>query len=254
MMTEGWTVRAAVRDVLCAVCAVASFGLVLGGGAAARARAGAGKSTLEVASHVFGRRYCELLLVHTHGGGIAADVFNTYGLNNCPAARWKAIDTPAVAKDNGALLALRNGPRFWAIDTIEKHQQGRPLVKDLGGLRMIEEAVITTTKLDTSPYTIHRIDRATTFTYNAGRTVYELRGADGSRWVMQSWSQQIDATLRRGQLARLGSRLKLPAGWSYHVVRLTRPLRVVTVKTAAEVLQDDLGDTYSRLTAAPARA
>jgi hypothetical protein len=243
--------RAATCAAMCAVCAVASIGWA-GGGAAALARAGSGKSTLEVARHVFGRRYCELLLVHKHGSGIAAHVYNTYGLNNCPKAAWKAIDTTAVAKANGAIVALRNGPRFWAMDTIEKHQHGRPLVKDLGGLRMTEEAVVSATNLSTSPYTIHRVDRATTFIFNAGRTVYELHGADGSRWVMQSWSQQIDPTLSLGQLAGLGSRLKLPAGWSYHVVHLTRPLRVVTVKTAAEVLQDDLDNTYSRLTAPPA--
>ena len=246
--------RAATLAVVYAVCAVAPIGWALAdGGAAALARAGSGKSTLEVARHVFGRRYCELLLVHKHGSGIAADVYNTYGLNNCPEAAWKAIDTTAVGKANGAIVALRNGPRFWAMDTIEKHQHGRPLIRDLGGVRMTEEAVVSATSLSTSPYTIHRVDRATTFVYNAGQTVYELRGADGSRWVMQSWSQQIDSTLRLGQLAGLGSRLKLPAGWSYHVVHLTRPLSVVTVKTAAEVLQDDLDDTYSRLTAAPAR-
>jgi hypothetical protein len=229
-----------------------------GGDAAAVARAdagaggGAGKNALEVAKQVFGQRYCELLLVHKHGDGFAADVYNTYGLNKCPEAAWNAIDTTTVAKHNGALVALRNGPRYWAMNTIQKHQHGRPVIKDLGGVRMTEEAVVSATNLKASPYTVHRVDRATTFTYNAGQTVYELHGADGSRWVMQSWSQQIDPTLKLRQLAGLGSRLKLPAGWSYHVVHLKRPLSVVTVNTAAEVLQDDLDDTYSRLTTAPA--
>ncbi len=250
MMTERRIGRIAARAVVCGMGAAVLLVLAFdGGGTAALARTGSAKSTVEVASHVFGRRYCELLLVHRHGNAITADVYNTYGLNNCPQAAWNAIDTTAVAKANHALVALRNGPRFWAMNTIEKHQQGKPVVKDLGGLRMTEEAVVSATNLRNSPYTIHRVDRATTFIYNAGQTVYELRGADGSRWVMQSWSRQIDPTLDVGRLAKLGSRLKLPAGWSYHVVHLSRPLRVVTVKTAAEVLQDDLGDTYSRLTA-----
>jgi hypothetical protein len=233
---------------------VVSIGLVLaGGGAAAVARPAADKSTLEVAKHVFGQRYCELLLVHKHGAVIAADVYNTYGLDKCPEAAWKAINTTTVAKHNGAIVALRNGPRYWAMNTIQKHQQGQRVIKDLGGTRMTEEAVVSSKSLTSSPYTVHRVDRATTFIYNAGQTVYELHGAGGSRWVMQSWSQQIDATLKLSQLSGLGSRLKLPAGWSFHVVHLKQPLRVVTVKTAAEVLQDDLDDTYSRLTTAPAR-
>src|SRR5262249_43001602 len=141
MMTEGWIGRAAARAAVCAVCAAAPIGWVLAGGASvALARTGSGQTTIEIARHVFGRRYCELLLVHKHGNGIAAEVYNTYGLNKCPEAAWKAIDTVAVARANGALVALRNGPRFWAMTTIEKHQQGRPLVKDLGGLRMTEEA------------------------------------------------------------------------------------------------------------------
>jgi hypothetical protein len=217
-------------------------------GAASLARAGSGKSTREFATHVFGRRYCELLLVHNHGHVITADVYNTYGLNKCPHAAWNAIDTTAVAKANGAVVALRNGPRFWAMNTIEKYQRGRLVIKDLGGLRMTEEAVLSATNLSTAPYTIHQVDRATTFIYNAGQTVYELHDSHGSRWVMQSWSEQIDSRLNVGQLAGLGSRLKLPAGWSYHVVHLPRQLRVVTVKTAAEVLQDNFDDTYSRVT------
>lgn len=246
LMTEGLKGRAAMR----ALCAAALIVLAVAiSGAGALARVGSGKGTLEVATHVFGRRYCELLLVHTHGHVITADVYNTYGLNKCPHAAWNAIDTTAVAQTNGAVVALRNGPRFWAMNTIEKYQQGRLVVKDLGGLRMTEEAVLSATGLSTAPYTIHRVERATTFIYDAGQTVYELHGSDGSRWVMQSWSEQIAPTLTVGQLAGLGSRLKLPAGWSYHVVHLTRRLRVVTVKTAAEVLQDNFGDTYSRVTA-----
>jgi hypothetical protein len=228
--------------------AVLSVLTVAIGGAAAIARAGSGKTTLEVATHVFGRRYCEVLLVHRHGSAITADVYNTYGLNKCPEAAWNKIDTTAVAKANGALVALRNGPRFWAMNTIEKQQHGRRVIKNLGGLQMTKEATLSVTNLSSGPYTIHRVSRATTFIYNARQTIYELHGRDGSKWVMQSWSEQIYTTLNAGQLAGLGSRLKLPAGWSYDVVHLTRQLRVVTVKTAADVLQDNLGDTYSRVT------
>ncbi len=207
------------------------------------------KRQLVVAPKVFGKRYCELFIVRKEASGFAADVFNTYGLNNCAAAKWNAIDTSAVAKANGALVVVRNGPRHWAMDRIEKYRQGHEVIKNLGGLRMIEEAVLKLGSLSTTPYTIHRVNRTTVFVWNKGRRIYELHGADGSTWVMQAWSQQIDPKLARKDLPGLGKRLKPPAGWTFTSRRLSKPLRVVTVKTDAQVLQDDLGNTYSHVTA-----
>ena len=208
------------------------------------------KSQLEVASKVFGRRYCELFLVRKLASGFAADVFNTYGLNSCPQAKWAAIDTGAVAKANHALVVVRNGPRYWAMDRIEKYRQGHEVIKNLGGVRMIQEAVLSLASLSTKAYTVHRVNRTTIFVWNKGRRIYELHGPDGSTWVMQAWSQQIDPTLGLKNLAGLGKRLKLPAGWSYSSVRLKKTLRVVTVKTDAQVLQDDLDNSYSHVTSA----
>jgi hypothetical protein len=64
---------------------------------------------------------------------------------------------------------------------------------------------------------------------------------------MQSWSEQIDPSLRRDDLARLGAKLQLPAGWTYRSRRLKNALRIRTVRTDAEVTQDNLDDTYSRV-------
>lgn len=211
------------------------------------------KPKLVVASKVFGRRYCELFLVRKRASGFAAEVFNTYGLNLCPAAKWAAIDTTAVARANGALLAVRNGPRYWAMDEIEKYRRGHEVIKNLGGLRMIQEAVLSLGSLSTKPYTVHRVNRTTIFVWNKGRRVFELHGPGGSTWVMQAWSQQVDPKLGLKDLPGLGKRLKLPAGWRYSSVRLKKTLRVVTVKTDAQVLQDDFDNTYSHVSAARTR-
>ena len=48
--------------------------------------------------------------------------------------------------------------------------------------------------------------------------------------------------------AGLGDRLELPEGWTYRSHMLRTPLRVVTTTTKAAVLQDDLGNSYSRHT------
>jgi hypothetical protein len=66
---------------------------------------------------------------------------------------------------------------------------------------------------------------------------------------MQTWSQIVDATLSRTDLPGLGERLKLPAGWSYRPRMLSEALRIDTTVSAAYVLQDDLTNSYSLVTA-----
>jgi hypothetical protein len=105
------------------------------------------------------------------------------------------------------------------MNQIEKQQQGPRIMKNLGGLRMMKDATLPLSQLSGAPYVIHHMNRATTFIYNAGQTIYDL------------------ATLR--------SKLRLPAGWTYGSRRLTKPLRIITIRTAAEVLQDNLDNTYS---------
>ena len=216
-------------------------------GASALASSPRATTVVSKRAGVVDRRYCELFLVHRTHRGFIADVYNTFGLNNCPQRAWRAIDTAAVARAQHALLVVRNGPRYWLMNRIDKVQNGPRVIKNLGGLRMMSVATLVLGQLTTAPYSVHRVNRSTVFTYNRGQTVYELHGPNGAVWVMQSWSQQIDPTLNRAELSHLRSRLHLPTGWSYRTRTLTKPLRIVTVKTAAEVLQDNLGDSYSRL-------
>ncbi len=63
---------------------------------------------------------------------------------------------------------------------------------------------------------------------------------------MQTYSQIKDRTLSRADLPGLASRLTLPTGWTYRVRTLTRPLVVATEDQAAQVLQDNLEDSYSK--------
>jgi hypothetical protein len=62
---------------------------------------------------------------------------------------------------------------------------------------------------------------------------------------MQTWSQTVDPNLSLPDLSGLVDRLALPAGWSYQPRVLTSPLRVDTTTRAAQVLQDDLANSYS---------
>jgi len=83
------------------------------------------------------------------------------------------------------------------------------------------------------------------FNFDAGRPVFELVDPDGRRWVMQTWSQTVDAGLSLDGLHGLATRLTLPDGWSYQARTLTSPLRVDTSTHKAQVTQDDFANSYS---------
>jgi hypothetical protein len=207
-------------------------------------------STTSVAEAVRmrGDRYCEVLLVDIVDGQASADVYVSYPLNDCPEEQWVTLDTAAIAAAEGSAVAVLNGPRYWLMDRVEKERSpDAPVRKVFGGIEMQLQASVQIGALAdaSTPYTEHEVNRSTTFTFDAGQTVYELRTPDGSTYVMQTWSQQKDPTLAEADLDGLASRLQLPAGWSYASRVLDEPLVVDTTATAARVLQDDLANSYS---------
>lgn len=189
-----------------------------------------------------------MLLVHLGADGLYAQVYNTYPLNSCPEDEWTALDATAIAKKNGALFAELNGPRYWLMDSISKVRDGAESVTTFGGIAMIEEATVDigpTIAAAEVPFTPHTVNRQASFTFDAGRQVYELVAPGGTRWVMQTWSQIKDPTLSEADLAGLASMLTVPPGWTYVVRTLARPLVVATADHPAQVLQDNLDDSYS---------
>lgn len=194
---------------------------------------------------VFGKRYGEVLLVRMGASGPEATVYNSFPLNDCPAQLWDALDATAIAAENGAVAALLNGPRYWLMSGIEKRAGEPQPTKSFGGIEMIEQACVQLSSNNPAPYSVNTVDRRAVFTFGAGRPVFELVDADGRRWVMQTYSQIVDKTLTLSDLAGLGSRLNLPAGWRYETRTLTEPLVVDTTERPANVLQDDLTNSYS---------
>lgn len=194
---------------------------------------------------VFGKRYGEVLLVSAGDSGPEAAVYNTFPLNDCPAELWDQLDAGTIAKENGALGALLNGPRYWLMSSIEKVATGPQEIRNFGGLDMIKQATVKLSSMNPAPYSVNRVARSTVFNFNAGRPVFELVDADGQRWVMQTWSQTVDKTLSLDELADLAARLELPDGWSFETRTLTAPLRVDTTTQDAQVTQDNLANSYS---------
>ena len=196
-----------------------------------------------------GKRYGEVLLVTPGEAGPQATVFNSFPLNDCPPELWSALDPQAIAAENGAATALLNGPRYWLMNAIEKEKRGPQITKTFGGIEMIQQAMVLLSSMNPAPYTVNKVGRNTVFVFNAGQEVYELIDPNGRRWVMQTWSQVVDPNLSRTDLPGLAGRLELPEGWTYQPRVLTSELRVDTRTEAAQVLQDNLTNSYSLETA-----
>jgi hypothetical protein len=218
------------------------------GGAADPPPDAAGRVLLE---GLRGDRYCEILAVTATGGTYIAEVHNTIGLNDCPQDAWEAIDLGAVAADLGVDVAVRNGPRLWAIDSLEKVAEAEPVpVREVGGIEM---RVVATVDVGSSlaeagaRYVAREVTRRTVFTWDGGRSVGILTDPDGNEFVLQAWSLQQASDLGDAALPSLGDRLELPDGWSFDLRELTEPLVVDTTEAPARVLQDDLGNAYTQL-------
>lgn len=216
-----------------------------GAAGATGGNAGAGGNA---SSGVRGQRYCEILLATPSGAQLHVDVYNTFLLNDCPQDTWSKVDAAQVAKDASVTLALLNGPRYWLMDGFEGSSLKDPTVKTLGGIEMRLAGKIDLPLADAmanKPYTPRTIQRDTTVRFDAGKTIFELTGPDGGKYVMQSYSTQ-KAPQTEADLSSLGGKLTLPAGWSFAPRTLTDALHVTAVGGLATVVQDDLENTYQR--------
>lgn len=195
-----------------------------------------------------GKRYGEVLLVSVGADGPQATVYNTFPLNDCPAELWSQLDADSLAEEHNAAAALLNGPRYWLMDSIEKDMAGDPETVTFGGIDMIRQATVELTSMNPAPYLPNTVSRNAVFVFDAGEPVFELTDPDGGRWVMQTWSRVVDPDLSYEDLPGLAKRLRLPEGWSYRMRVLDAPLRIDTSSQAAQVLQDDLTNSYSLVT------
>lgn len=195
----------------------------------------------------YGVRYCEVLTVTVADVGTTAEVWGTQGLNDCPQPAFAAIDPATVVADMGVTAALPNGPRFWVLDDIVANAMaGSGEIRSFGGIEMRSIAIVDLGRgiPDRTPYAEISVRRDTEFRFGAGRMVHELTGPDGSIFVMQSYSLEVDPMLDAGNLADLGRRLALPEGWTFASRVLDEPMVVEDFDGVATVIQDDLRNSY----------
>jgi haloalkane dehalogenase len=204
----------------------------------------------------FNRRYCEILLVLEASAVLQAQVYNSLGLNDCPQPLWDALDLNAIATEREALLAIKNGPRYWVLDRIAplNNEDTMPIdgfgdTATFGGIDMRLVAVVELTSGasgENEPYVVNEVQRSTVFTFVAGRRVFELEDPDGGVYVMQSMSQVIDPELQLYELVSLDEVLDLPDGWIFRTRVLQEELELVA-DGLARVVTDDLLNTYQKV-------
>jgi haloalkane dehalogenase len=197
-----------------------------------------------------GVRYCEIFVVTGSLTHITGAVYNTLGLNDCPAEEWKALNPDAIKKAFKARAVVMNGPRYFLMDQAALQNPGAVVSVDGLQLRLLATIRLPVGSLiggnRRKPYTEHTIERTTYYLFAGGRLVHELIAPHGQVYIMQSYAQIVDPTQTEASLETLASRLQLPQGWHYRVRRLDQDY-VVHTTGEAHVIQDDFQNTYQRV-------
>lgn len=210
------------------------------------------ESTQSVSGELRNVRYCEIIPVTRKGRTLTAWVYNTLGLNDCPADEWNALTEEQVNEAYGSMSAKLNGPRYWVIDKLVgsgSTNTGQRFT--FGGIEMELRGNVETKLREGTVgdkfYVPNQVHRNTVYTYKAGQPVYELTSPQGDVYIMQSYSQIKDKSLSIDDLDSLGSRLKLPQGWTYTTRTISEDYELVTTGLAY-VINDDFYNSYQRRT------
>jgi hypothetical protein len=196
-----------------------------------------------------GYRFCEVgLITGTSQGNAIANIWNTTGACDPTPEHFGALDADTIARENGALRAWLNPVRRWMFDRLDVWEAGDD--RTFGGITgtwtgVVDAATMTQARVHGSYYPGY-IYRNNSFAFNKGSQVYVLDAPDGEVFVMQSFSRHWDPTLSEDNLAHLGRRLDLPAGWGFRAEMLDQDLEVSSGKhdNLAHVLEDNLHNVY----------
>jgi hypothetical protein len=189
-------------------------------------------------------RYCEIIELRGAIPHARATVWNTIGLNTCPAAWWAGFDAAALAQARGDVAVKLNGPRHFLMDSVLHARTGR--IERFHGRRLRRVASLpirSAADAVQTPYVDRTVDRSNAWHWRKGRRVFELVAPGEDVYVMQAYSQIVDPGLRLRDLRRLGRRLDLPPGWRYESEVLRYPL-TLNSPGSTTILQDELENTY----------
>jgi hypothetical protein len=150
--------------------AVATLGLVL----AALFVAPIADASADEFTGLRNQRYCEVIPSVVQGSSVTTYVYNTQGLNLCPAAQWDALTEAEVNQEYGSQSAQLNGPRYWMMDELEgsgSSTTGQTFT--FGGIETSLRAIIVTPvgtpTVGQQFYVPNTVQRQTIYTFNGGQ-------------------------------------------------------------------------------------
>lgn len=191
---------------------------------------------------------CEILVINKDSGNLYAQVYNTTGLNDCPAGQFDQIGLKQLAIETGAYMVWKNPRRVWVADNLTISSIGEP--RDFAGLHFnyianmqMPPGFVPSTGQSGYAYQPLKIPRVCRLEYLKGSQVYLLRSPDGHTWVMQSYTNHTDLNLSMADLPVLAGKLTLPAGWQFKAKTLDRNL-IIDAKGIVNIVPDDLENMY----------
>lgn len=199
-----------------------------------------------------GYPHCDLFFLWGEPGKWQATVYNTIGLSRCPPGLFDAIDVDAPRAETSLELVWKNARRFWMMDRLTLASSGQAVA--FGGLafncvaQMQMPASFDPAKGQSGlAYHPGHSRRTSTYEYLSGKPVFLLRSPDAVTWVMQTYTNLVDAGLSQATLPGLGQRLRLPAGWDFKVQTFERDL-ILEARGVAHIVSDDLENIYQGCT------
>ncbi len=186
--------------------------------------------------------YHEVFLGYRNWFGYEAILYND--LNDVLTPKeWASLDKERIRKETGASIVMFNGPRFWVLDEI-LGESVSPIGEIQGHKMLIPAHFRLTFRMvtDRKPYNPFPMNRDTKYVYYANDYLYKLIGPDGTEYVMQAASQELE-NLQLKDLKNLGSKLKLADGWQYKAEMITEQF-INESGGHTTIVQDNLRNTY----------
>jgi hypothetical protein len=194
-------------------------------------------------SQVRNTRFGEILVVKREG----IEIYNTTGLNDCPAELWDALDVEKLKTELGALKVQKNGPHYWMMDS-QTVMLGEKAT--FGGLEArwaarLDSSVVQKAGHGAEPYKVFTSKKTQKMRYAQGKPVFELVDPEGHVHVLQARDERFPME----SLPKLGEQLKtLPKGWQYRTRTLTEDL-VLDLKPEQTIyaVGDEFHQYYTRI-------
>ncbi len=175
-----------------------------------------------------------------------AHVYTAASLDDITPESHKQIDPERLAGELEVDMCAVNGGRIWLMD--EQDIQGGDIV-DFHGVKMIYGGEMTAAEMMaqmTNAFSPSLIYRNSNWIWHAGTQVHLLRDPEGTVWVMQEYTKDVDPSLNIDNLDQLGNKLDLPKGWKFETKKLTKDLSLDTDRCDgwAAIIRDDFHCTY----------